>query len=222
LTVDCANGVGAHALLSLQKYIPADQFPLRVLRTSITTPGALNNNCGADYVKTNQRLPLNLEKDGIQSGDRICSFDGDADRIIYYYLRGNIHHKESFRLLDGDKIASLATDFISELVKKAGVDLQVGCVQTAYANGSSTKYLKQVSVMLKRLIIKVLFIPTFSHSVSQSPALPPVSSTFIMRRKSMTLASTLKQMVMAPFSFPSLLNNRFEKLHLVRLLPKMP
>jgi phosphoacetylglucosamine mutase len=114
------------------------------LRTSTTTAGALNNGCGADYVKTNQRLPLNMEKDGIKSGDRLCSFDGDADRIIYYHLRGNINHKESFRMLDGDKIAILAADFISELVKKAGVKLQVGCVQTAYANGSSTKYLKQV------------------------------------------------------------------------------
>jgi phosphoacetylglucosamine mutase len=85
-----------------------------------------------------------MEKDGIKSGDRLCSFDGDADRIIYYHLRGNINHKESFRMLDGDKIAILAADFISELVKKAGVKLQVGCVQTAYANGSSTKYLKQV------------------------------------------------------------------------------
>lgn len=143
LTVDCANGVGAHALLSIQKYIPTDQFPVRALRTSTTTAGALNNGCGADYVKTNQRLPLNMEKDGIKSGDRLCSFDGDADRIIFYYLRGNPNHKESFRLLDGDKIASLATDFISELVKRAGVELKVGCVQTAYANGSSTKYLKQ-------------------------------------------------------------------------------
>lgn len=143
--MDCANGVGANALLSLQKHIPAEHFPVRALRTSTTTPGALNNGCGADYVKTNQRLPLNIEKDGIKTGDRLCSFDGDADRIIYYYLRGNVNHKESFRLLDGDKIASLATDFIKELVTKADVDLKVGCVQTAYANGSSTKYLKQVS-----------------------------------------------------------------------------
>jgi phosphoacetylglucosamine mutase len=135
-------------LLSIQEYIPADQFPVRALRTSTTTAGGLNNSCGADYVKTNQRLPLHLEKDGIRSGDRLCSFDGDADRIIYYYLRGNVNHKESFRMLDGDKIAVLATDYISELVKNAGVELQVGCVQTAYANGSSTKYLKQVRISL--------------------------------------------------------------------------
>jgi phosphoacetylglucosamine mutase len=146
LTVDCANGVGAPALLALSKHIPSSALPLRILRTATDEKGALNSGCGADYVKSNQRLPLGFEKEGgIQPGDRLCSFDGDADRIIFYYCRGSPADKESFRLLDGDKIASLATDYISELVKKAGVDIQVGCVQTAYANGSSTKYLKQVS-----------------------------------------------------------------------------
>ena len=34
---------------------------------------------------------------------RHCSFDGDADRIVYYYQDKAGH----FRLLDGDKIATL-------------------------------------------------------------------------------------------------------------------
>lgn len=143
LTVDCANGVGAHALLNLQKYIPSSALEIKALRTAIGTPGALNDGCGADFVKIGQRLPKDIEKDGIQPGDRMCSFDGDADRIVFYYLRGNPTQKDSFRLLDGDKIAALATDYISELAKKAGIELNVGCVQTAYANGSSTKYLQQ-------------------------------------------------------------------------------
>ena len=146
LVVDCANGVGAPALLKLQKYIPEEHLAIRALRTDTKTAGALNNGCGADYVKTNQRLPAGYEKDtALQAGERMCSFDGDADRIIFYYLNGPPTQSDSFRLLDGDKIASLAADYISELVKQAGVELEVGCVQTAYANGSSTKYLKQVS-----------------------------------------------------------------------------
>ena len=144
LTVDCANGVGAPALLAISKYIPSDLLPLRILRTSTDQRGALNNGCGADFVKTNQRIPIGLEKDGVEAGERVCAFDGDADRLIYFYCKGPPSSKESFRLLDGDKIASLAADYISELVKKAGIDIKVGCVQTAYANGSSTKYLKQV------------------------------------------------------------------------------
>ncbi|CAO1615481.1 unnamed protein product [Sympodiomycopsis kandeliae] len=144
LVVDCANGVGAPKLAELQKYIGQEHLAIRALRTDIKTPGALNNGCGADFVKTNQRLPSGYENDSsLEAGQRMCSFDGDADRIVFYYLRGPASQRDSFRLLDGDKIASLAADYISELVKKAGVELEVGCVQTAYANGSSTKYLKQ-------------------------------------------------------------------------------
>ena len=58
-------------------------------------------------------------------------------------MTGPAHDPASFHLLDGDKIASLATDYISELVKQANLDIKVGCVQTAYANGASTAYLKE-------------------------------------------------------------------------------
>lgn len=70
---------------------------------------------------------------------RCCSYDGDADRIVYYY----VDEDGSFRLLDGDRIATLAALFIGELAKNAGLEekLKVGVVQTAYANGASTDYI---------------------------------------------------------------------------------
>jgi phosphoacetylglucosamine mutase len=78
-------------------------------------------------------------------GTRGCSYDGDADRIVYYYLRDGKH----FRLLDGDKIAVLVTMFLVDLVNRLHMSddekPKVGVVQTAYANGSSTKYLRTVS-----------------------------------------------------------------------------
>jgi phosphoacetylglucosamine mutase len=52
-------------------------------------------------------------------------------------------------MLDGDKIGVMVAMFLGDLVTKAKLgeqQLQVGVVQTAYANGSSTKYLKSVSV----------------------------------------------------------------------------
>ncbi|KAI8642678.1 hypothetical protein BD408DRAFT_475695 [Parasitella parasitica] len=135
LHVDCANGIGAPKLREMTKYISSDVLSVEVLNEDITTLGKLNNNCGADYVKTNQRAPPNVN---IAVGDRYCSFDGDADRIVFYYVAEN----GSFRLLDGDKIAGLAAAFIAELVIEAGIDsIKVGVVQTAYANGSSTNYL---------------------------------------------------------------------------------
>lgn len=78
----------------------------------------------------------------LKPGQRACSLDGDADRLIYYYLddRGQFH------MLDGDKIAALVAAFIVELTKSAGLEdkIQVGIVQTAYANGGSSKYLSEV------------------------------------------------------------------------------
>lgn len=133
------------------KHIPTSQLLAEPLRTATTTPGALNSGCGADYVKTTQSLPSGFATEAsvlaVGPGVRMCSYDGDADRIVYYYLCGAPDKPGSFRLLDGDKIAGLASDFISELVKEAKLDgeLKVGCVQTAYANGSSTKYLEEVS-----------------------------------------------------------------------------
>ncbi|KAH8835299.1 phosphoacetylglucosamine mutase [Flagelloscypha sp. PMI_526] len=121
ILIDCANGV--------------------VWRTpAITTEGALNNACGADFVKTSQKLPPSLANI-LQPNQRGASLDGDADRLIYYYLDEN----SQFHMLDGDKIAGLVAAFIGDLVKDAGLEeqIKVGVVQTAYANGASTKYLSE-------------------------------------------------------------------------------
>lgn len=145
LTVDCANGVGAVSLQALTELIPSSNLDVRILRTDIKSPGVLNNGSGADYVKTHQSLPVGFDDPtlGIKPYDRLAAYDGDADRIVYFYCTGPPQDKTSFRLLDGDKIASLAADYISDLAKKAGLAIEVGCVQTAYANGSSTRYLEQ-------------------------------------------------------------------------------
>lgn len=128
--------------MALQKFAdalkPAIEFiPINI---SIDDPASLNNDAGADFVKTNQKFPPSVA-DTLVPGQRACSLDGDADRLIYYYLDS----RKRFRLLDGDKIAALVAGFITELVKQAGLEgqVEVGIVQTAYANGSSTKYLEQ-------------------------------------------------------------------------------
>jgi phosphoacetylglucosamine mutase len=61
---------------------------------------------------------------------------------MYFY----IDEGGKFHMLDGDKIAALVAAFIVELVKTAGLEgqLNIGVVQTAYANGASTKYLAEV------------------------------------------------------------------------------
>lgn len=98
------------------------------------------SQCGADYVKTNQRLPPSTNA---QPHARYASLDGDADRIVYYYADAN----KTFHLLDGDKIATLAASFIVDLVSASGIsNFDTGVVQTAYANGSSTKYIEKLGL----------------------------------------------------------------------------
>lgn len=84
--------------------------------------------------------------------ERCCSLDGDADRLIYYFNDS----EHGFRLLDGDRIATLAASFIGDLAREAGLadELKVGVVQTAYANGASTNYIT------KALKLPVVCTPT--------------------------------------------------------------
>ena len=140
LVVDCANGVGAFAIENISKYL-GSTLQFVPYNTDTVTPGVLNHSCGADYVKTTQKLPPSLAG-VLKPGDRGASFDGDADRLMYFYL----DERGQFRMLDGDKIAALVAGFIVELVRSAGLDkeVKVGIVQTAYANGGSTKYLSEV------------------------------------------------------------------------------
>lgn len=145
MIIDCANGVGANASATLVEYL-GDSLPLVLLNTAISSHNLLNNGCGADYVKTSQKLPPSLV-DHLKPGQRACSLDGDADRLMYYYL----DDRGQCRLLDGDKIAALVAAFIVELVRLSGLDdrVKVGVVQTAYANGASTKYLAEVRPLYK-------------------------------------------------------------------------
>ncbi|KAL4992449.1 hypothetical protein BDW68DRAFT_79355 [Aspergillus falconensis] len=142
LTVDCANGVGGPKLRELIKYLHSPDeggVDIKIVNDDVINPDSLNFDCGADYVKTKQRAPPSSKASPL---DRCASLDGDADRLIYYFMdEGNV-----FRMLDGDRIATLAASFIGDLARSAGIasKLKIGVVQTAYANGSSTDYIEKV------------------------------------------------------------------------------
>ncbi|KAI1434500.1 phosphoglucomutase/phosphomannomutase domain-containing protein [Xylaria sp. CBS 124048] len=140
LTVDCANGVGGPKLNELLKRLDTQKTGLkvRVVNDDVLRPEILNLDCGADFVKTRQRAPPSPKP---IPGDRWCSLDGDADRLIYYW----IDPTTGFFMLDGDRIATLAASFIVEQARSAGLEehLRIGVIQTAYANGASTKYIEQ-------------------------------------------------------------------------------
>lgn len=130
--LDGANGVGALKVKMLAKQLKGT---LSLVICNDGSSGKLNEKCGADYVKLYQCAPDGMD---INPGDRCVTFDGDADRVLYFYYDKD--HK--FHLLDGDRIATLVVGYLKEKLDKTGVvlDRGLGIVQTAYANGNSTSY----------------------------------------------------------------------------------
>lgn len=178
--------------MTLSEHI-GDSLSLILENTSTTTAGALNNSCGADYVKTSQKLPPSLASK-LKPGQRGCSLDGDADRLMYFYLDDT----GKFHMLDGDKIAALTAAFIVELVKNAGLEGQInlGVVQTAYANGASTKYLSEVSLntTFKRTEKLMMIDSAFLSNVFQ-----PESSISTMPQNTTISGCTSRPMDMEQF-----------------------
>ncbi|XP_005089071.1 phosphoacetylglucosamine mutase [Aplysia californica] len=134
LYLDQANGVGALKMKEMCKFLGDG---LEITSVNDGSSGKLNNQCGADFVKLNQMPPAGIN---LEPGMRCASFDGDADRIVYFYKTSG----GKFCLLDGDKIATLFAGYLSDLLKSSGLKLNLGLVQTAYANGSSTSYITDV------------------------------------------------------------------------------
>lgn len=162
-SVDCACGVGALKIETIRRGLESIGHP----SSSVFVPlnkvgdGPLNESCGAEHVQKNRSPPTVFTKtrpspnDDDDNGGCWCSLDGDADRIVFHYTSSLSSSKTtpgSFRLLDGDKISVLVTDFVRtelDALKNYlasdghdAVPLTCGVVQTAYANGASTAYLR--------------------------------------------------------------------------------
>ncbi|XP_019328533.1 PREDICTED: phosphoacetylglucosamine mutase isoform X2 [Aptenodytes forsteri] len=116
LKIDCANGIGALKLSEMEPYFPKEVL---IHLYNDGTKEKLNHLCGADFVKVHQKPPRGLD---MKPNERCCSFDGDADRIVYYYKDATGH----FHLIDGDKIATLISIFLKDLLAK----VPVHCVKT--------------------------------------------------------------------------------------------
>lgn len=138
LTIDAANGVGGPKAKELFTKYLTKEFTIDFINDSYETPSLLNFECGADFVKTNQKFPKGINND-CDLNTLFASFDGDADRLICYY-----RNTSGFQLLDGDKMATLIALYFENIFKAVDINLNVGLVQTAYANGSSTKYVQEV------------------------------------------------------------------------------
>lgn len=135
LVVDCANGVGKVVMQQMQKAL-AEHLPLELINTG----GAVNESCGADFVKTQKKPPAGADS----RAKRYASLDGDADRLVYFYLEGEDSSSRELKLLDGDRIQALFALYVSKILKGTEYEglLSIGCIQTAYANGACTDFLR--------------------------------------------------------------------------------
>jgi phosphoacetylglucosamine mutase len=141
LYVDCAHGVGAIQLGKLAKEL-GESLHLEIINTP--SDGELNHQCGAEYVQKARQHPIGFSQDADQ-GKRICSLDGDGDRVVFHFFDDE---QGDWHLLDGDKIACLFADFFVEKIRLLELETTVGVVQTAYANGASKKYLESKGIQV--------------------------------------------------------------------------
>ncbi|XP_050437081.1 phosphoacetylglucosamine mutase [Adelges cooleyi] len=143
---DGANGVGALKMKDALSYLD-NTLIINMHNDEVSSSEKLNSKCGADFVKSNQCPPTGLS---IKPNAKYISVDGDADRIIYFF----VDESNKFYLLDGDRIATLVAGYVKEQIIASGLDVNIGLVQTAYSNGNSTNF---VSNTLK---VPVACVPT--------------------------------------------------------------
>jgi len=164
--VDCSNGVGSLRMKDFAERLQG-VLKLTAVNTDVEIPTILNEKCGADFVQKELKWPT-----GMQARDSTCchqvSIDGDADRVVFMVPHSS--SPGSLALLDGDRILVLFASYIRSLLDKAGLSLssRLVVVQTAYANGGSTNYLRDT------LRLPVTLVPTgvkYCHAAAKEGAI---------------------------------------------------
>ncbi|KAL5197175.1 hypothetical protein ABZP36_000687 [Zizania latifolia] len=81
LIVDGANGIGGLKLEEIKAKISGLDIDVR---NSGKGEGILNERCGADFVQKDKVVPIGFGLEDV--GFRSTSFDGDADRLVYFRI----------------------------------------------------------------------------------------------------------------------------------------
>ena len=188
LYVDCACGIGAPFVKEINARLRDFRSIGAVELFSVNRigDGTLNDQCGAEFVQKQKKFPTLFQRlsshdqesfsDLAIGNKRWASLDGDADRIVFYFseVSQNIpFHSESstsLRLIDGDKIAALIAlfirneiDFLQKGFPVIMSGVRCGVVQTAYANGSSTRFLEENGIDVKIAKTGVKFVHASAH-----------------------------------------------------------
>ncbi|KAK9173078.1 Phosphoglucomutase/phosphomannomutase alpha/beta/alpha domain I family protein [Cryptosporidium meleagridis] len=156
LLVDVANGVGKYHANKVSKILSYAGLNLKMINCD--NPGKLNDGCGAEHIQKNSLPPVGLysnqdyDSEGV---DYVAALDGDADRLIYFIPNHfDKNDNSEIFLIDGDRISAcyllVITTLLNQSIREIKVEtdttptLSLGVIQTAYANGASTKYLNNL------------------------------------------------------------------------------
>lgn len=170
LVVDAADGVGGLVMRGVADLL-ADVMRIRVINAGDGASPALNDGCGAEHVQKLREPPRGYDRSVAHAAPavRACSLDGDADRVVFHCYEGS-GADAPWHLIDGDKIAAVLATWVTALMRRAGgavADLSVGVVQTAYANGASTRWLREhgVDVGIARTGVKFVHHRALDYDV---------------------------------------------------------
>ncbi|UKJ90818.1 phosphoglucosamine mutase [Theileria orientalis] len=146
LFFDCAYGVGGCKVMrafDVFRYLGVLPSVCNLHRFG--TEYDLNNKCGASYVFNTNYFPENLKPDLPKYlGKRFCSFDGDADRIVYYMPSDpemNADKEYSVRVLNGDRLTVIKLMLLWTLLRTCRKRLRIGVLLTRYSNGYTVSFI---------------------------------------------------------------------------------
>ena len=141
MVLDCANGVGALPMERIKESIES-HIDIGLVNTATDNPLVLNEGCGAEFVHKEGKLPSQFpDDDSVVKG---ASFDGDADRLIYYFRRDD----GKIDIIDGDKQFSYLMMYVKELLFALNIQNEVShvLVNTAYANSKALSFINDQKI----------------------------------------------------------------------------
>lgn len=89
-----------------------ERLKINLFNSNIKDTSRLNEGCGAEYVHKDRKFPTGWTA-GEHTNTKWMSFDGDADRQIYYYGDEN----GDLQVVDGDKQFTFIMMYIHKLLK---------------------------------------------------------------------------------------------------------
>jgi len=94
---------------------------MTIINDNILDYENLNNGIGAEFVQKSKQIPRNFHDTWMAINKETgatpwgTSYDGDADRIVFYTYNGNAAIKE-MKLIDGDRISVLYANAVGRFL----------------------------------------------------------------------------------------------------------